>query len=99
MSKTLSVDPRQLRLPGGRRFGADPVKLQRQIAKFGVSIEGLPALLVTRGKNNELSLIDGVTRATRVAKLRPGCLVPVIVVDELSNWDLSHFPTVGERLP
>ncbi len=99
MPDTLSVDPRQLRLPGGRQFGADPAKLQRQIAKFGVSIEGIPALLVTRGMNNELSLIDGVTRATRVAKLRPGCLVPVIVVDEILNWDLSRFPTVGERLP
>ena len=99
MSKLLSVDPRQLRLPGGRRFGADPAKLQRQIARFGTSIDKLPVLLVTRGQNGELLLIDGVTRATRVAKLRPGCLVPVEVVDEFPDWDLSLFPTVGERLP
>ena len=99
MPTHLSVDPRQLRLPGGRQFGADPAKLQRQISRFGTSIDSLPPLLVTRGKNGELLLIDGVTRATRVAKLRPGSLVPVVVIDELLNWDLTRFPTVGERLP
>ena len=99
MPTTLSVDPRQLRLPGGRQFGADSAKLQRQISRFGTSIDSLPPLLVTRGKSGELLLIDGVTRATRVAKLRPGCLVPVFVIDELLEWDMSRFPTVGERLP
>ena len=99
MSKALFVDPRRLRLPGGRRFGADPVKLQRQIAKFGNSIETIPALLVTCGLNGEMLLIDGVTRATRVAKLLPGSLVLVEVVDVFPDWDLSRFPTVGERLP
>ncbi len=99
MATNLFVDPLHLRLPGGRRFGADPTKLQRQISRFGTSIDSLPPLLVTRGKNGELLLIDGVTRATRVAKLRPGVLVPVVVIDELLDWDLSRFPTVGERLP
>ena len=99
MTTNLFVDPRQLRLPGGRLFGADPAKLQRQISRFGMSIDSLPPLLVTRGKNDELLLIDGVTRATRVAKLRPGCLVPVFVIDELLERDMSRFPTVGERLP
>jgi hypothetical protein len=31
----LDVDPRTLRLPTSRRSGADPYKLQRQIAQFG----------------------------------------------------------------
>lgn len=99
MPTTLMVDPCRLRLPGGRQFGADPAKLQRQIARFGTSIDAMPPLLVTRGKYGELLLIDGVTRATRIAKLRPGCFVPVIVVDEIPEWDMSRFPTVGERLP
>ena len=99
MATNLFVDPLQLRLPSGRQFGADPAKLQRQISRFGASIDSLPPLLVTRGKNDELLLIDGVTRATRAAKLRSGSLVPVVVIDEILNWDLSRFPTVGERLP
>jgi len=29
------IDPRELRLPSSRLAGADPAKLQRQIAQFG----------------------------------------------------------------
>jgi hypothetical protein len=36
------VDPRELRLPPSRPQGADPVKLQRQIARFGWSASGMP---------------------------------------------------------
>jgi hypothetical protein len=39
------VDPAGLRLPGARRTGADPYKLQRQIAKYGTSTSGMPHLL------------------------------------------------------
>jgi hypothetical protein len=38
----LDVDPRTLRLPGGRLGGADPYKLQRQIAAFGTGQAGMP---------------------------------------------------------
>ena len=34
------VDPRELRLPSRR--GADPFKLQRQVARFGASTAGMP---------------------------------------------------------
>ena len=95
----LDVDPSSLHLPWGRKDGADPVKLTRQIAKHGKSITGMPPLFVTRGKDGLLRIIDGVTRATRVAKLLPGQTVRVEVVDNHPSWDFSRHPTVGERLP
>jgi len=36
------VDPAELRLPSSRSSGADPAKLQRQIAKHGTSTAGMP---------------------------------------------------------
>ena len=42
---------------------------------------------------------DGVTRATRVAKLLLGRTVRVEVIDDKPGWDLSLFPTVGDKLP
>jgi hypothetical protein len=38
------VDPRELRAPAARRSGADPYKLQRQIARYGDSTDGMPPL-------------------------------------------------------
>ena len=99
MIEQFEADPRKLRLPSGRSFGADPQKLQRQIARFGISTDGMPPILVTRGRSNELLIIDGVMRATRVAKLLPGRQISVEVVDVIPNWDFSSYPTVGERLP
>lgn len=61
----IDVDPRTLRLPGSRRSGADPLKLQRQIAQFGASIQGMPPLEVSRGTDGELVINNGVTRTTR----------------------------------
>lgn len=94
----LDVDPRRLRLPGSRRSGADPVKLQRQIARFGASIQGLPPLEVSRGTDGELVINDGVTRATRVAQLLPGVPVRVEVIDDLPI-PVRSFPSVGDFLP
>ena len=64
----LEVDPATLHLPGGRRDGVDPMTLHRQMARHGLSIEGMPRLEVSRGTDGELVINDGVTRATRVAK-------------------------------
>jgi hypothetical protein len=58
----LDVDPRTLRLPGSRRLGADLVKLQQQIARFGASIQGMPPLEVSRGNDGEYVINNGVTR-------------------------------------
>ena len=95
----LDVDPRTLRLPPSRASGADPFKLQKQIARYGNSTQGMPVLEVTRGANGELMINSGVTRASRIAKLLPGQTVRVDVIDDRPNWDLSKLPTVGDRLP
>jgi hypothetical protein len=94
----LDVDPRTLRLPSSRVAGADPAKLQRQIARHGISTQGMPALEVYRGSDGELMIYDGVTRATRVAKLIPDLSVRVEVIDDLSTA-VGHFPTVEDMLP
>jgi hypothetical protein len=70
----LNVDPCSLYLPVTRPNGADPVKLQRQIAQYGSSTEGIPPILVYRGSDGALIIFDGVTRANRIAKLRLGVL-------------------------
>lgn len=94
----LDVDRRTLHLPPARSGGADPVKLQRQIATYGTSIVGMPTLWVYRGSDGGLMIFDGVTRATRVAKLLPGSLLRVEVVGDLPR-PCRHLPTVGDRLP
>jgi len=59
----------------------------------------MPIIEVTRGKDGEMMINSGVTRATRVAKLLPGTLVEVVVIDERPKWNLTKLPTVGEKLP
>ena len=94
----LDVDPRTLRLPTSRRWGADPLKLQRQIAQFGTTMQGMPPLEVSRGSDGELVINSGVTRATRVAQLLPGALVRVEVIDDLPI-PVGSYPKVGDLVP
>jgi hypothetical protein len=94
----LDVDPRTLRLPGSRRSGADPLKLHRQIARFGASVHGMPPLEVSRGTDGEFVIDNGVTRATRVAKLLPGVTVRVEVIDDLPI-PVGSFPSIGDVIP
>ena len=96
--KFLDVDPRMLRLPMSRRTGADPAKLQRQIALFGSSVVGMPIVEVSRGTDGELVINNGVTRATRVAKLLPGMLIRVEVIDDLPI-PVGTYPSVGDTIP
>jgi len=42
-TQVLDVDPRTLHVPPSRLSGADPFKLQRQIAQFGSSTVSMPA--------------------------------------------------------
>lgn len=93
----LQVDPASLHLPGSRRDGADPVKLQRQLVKHGISIDGMPPPEVKRGSDGELVIYDGVTRATRVAKYLPGTPITVEVTGQLKG-PVGALSTVGERL-
>jgi hypothetical protein len=99
MPEFIEVDPGDLYLPPGRSQRADPGKLARQIAKFGDSLQNMPPLQVVRGRGGLLRINDGVTRATRAAKLRPGQLVNAEVIHELQNLDVTRFPRVKEMLP
>jgi hypothetical protein len=93
----LQVDRATLHLPGGRRDGVDPMKLHRQLARYGMSAVGMPPLEVSRGTDGELVINDGVTRAMRVAKYLPG--TPVIVeVTGMLPVSVGGLPTVRERL-
>jgi hypothetical protein len=74
------VDPRELRLSPSRASGADPWKLHQQIRRFGSSKDGMPPLFVYEDPDGLLEISDGVTRATRIAKLAPGATVPVLVI-------------------
>lgn len=94
----LDVDPRTLHLPTTRPNGADPWKLQQQIARFGTSTTRMPILEVSRGTDGELVINSGVTRATRVAKLLPGTPVRVEVIDDLPVA-VAQLPKVGDLLP
>src|SRR5262249_49405489 len=69
------VAPRELRVPPSRRQGADPAKLARPIALFGPSAGAAPPPWVNEGTDGVLVLYNGVTRATRIAKLAPGTLM------------------------
>ena len=94
----LTVDPGSLRLPTTRPGGADPVKLHRQLTRHGLGTAGMPLILVVRGSDGELMIVDGVTRATRVAKYLPGTFVLVEVTDDVPAA-LGQLPTVRDRLP
>jgi hypothetical protein len=94
----LDVDPRELRLRPSQAGGADPYKLQTQIARFGVSAVGMPPPWVYRGTDGALVLYNGVTRATRIAKLSPGTLIRVEVAGDLPR-PVGHYPKVGDTLP
>jgi hypothetical protein len=94
----LDVDPRTLHLPTSRMAGADPLKLQRQIARFGNSMQGMPTLEVSRGSDGAMMNNDGVTRATRIATLLPAALVRVEVIDDYPAA-VCHLPTIGDLVP
>src|SRR5687767_2017993 len=91
----LDVDPRTLRVPRSRSSGADPFKLQRQIRLFGAAATGMPPPWVIRGTDGELMLMNGVTRATRIARLAPGTPIRVEVIDDLPGG-AGHLPSIGD---
>ena len=99
MSEFIDVDPAELHVPPSRAQGADPGKLARQISKHGNSLDGMPPLQLIRGKDGHLRINDGVTRATRAAKLRPGQLIPAEVIQNLPQLDVTRMPKVKEVLP
>lgn len=97
-SLSVNIDPRTLHLPPSRLSGADPYKLQRQIARFGSSSVGMPPPWAYQGTDGALMIYNGVTRATRIAKLAPGMTIRVEVVGALRG-PVGQLPTIGESLP
>ena len=93
----LQVDPASLHLPGSRRDGADPLKLHRQLVRYGTSIDGMPPPEVKRGSDGELVIYNGVTRATRAAKYLPGTPITVELTGRL-NAPVGQLPRVGDRI-
>ncbi len=91
------VDPAELRLPPSRFSGADPYELQLQIARFGDSAVGMPPPRVYEGSDGVLEIINGATRAARIAKLTPGVLIRVEVIGKLRG-PRAQYPKVGDRL-
>ena len=94
----LDVDPRELRVPSAGHGGADPFKLQRQIARFGASSSGMPPLWVYEAADGVLVITNGVTRATRIAKLAPGNPVRVEVIGKIRRA-CGQLPKIVDLLP
>src|SRR5688572_27557447 len=92
-----NVDPRELRTSPSRPQGADPAKLQRQIAMYGKSADGMPPLWVYEATDGVLVVYNGVTRATRIAKLSPGTLIRVEVAGKLPKA-FAALPKIGDLL-
>jgi hypothetical protein len=91
------VPPGELRLPSSRASGADPWKLYEQIRQFGPSRTGMPPILVYEDPDGVMEIIDGVTRATRIAKLAPEQTVPVVVIGQFRRSRASS-PRVKDHL-
>jgi hypothetical protein len=91
------VHPAELQLPPSRLSGADPYKLQRQIARSGKSTDGMPPVWVYEGSDGVLEIVDGVIRATRLAKLAPGNKIRVEVIGKLRQ-PRGQYPKVGDRI-
>jgi len=98
MARFLDVDPRTLHLPSSMLSGADLGKFARQFSKYGLSTVGMPAIKVEVDPDGRLIIIDGVTRATRVARFLPGQHVSVEVIGA-TRYNAAKLPTVAERLP
>ena len=99
MPEFIDVDPGELYLPPGRKQGADPAKLARQLSLFGITNNQMPPLQVVRGKGGLLRVNDGVTRATRMAKFRPGVLIEAEVIQDLPNLNVAKMPRIKDALP
>lgn len=89
--------PGELRLPPSRSAGADPWKLHQQVRQFGASVAAMPPILVYEDPDGLMEIIDGVTRATRIAKLAPEQAVPVVVIGRYRR-SRANSPRVKDRL-
>ncbi len=61
-------------------------------------MQNMPTIEVSRGSDGHFMINDGVTRATRVAKLLSGTTVNVEVIDQVAA-PFGQLPTIGDSLP
>jgi hypothetical protein len=85
MPQFRTVDPATLLLSTQRQSGADPVRLHTQIRLFGGSLVGMPPIDVEEDSIGQLRIVNGTTRAVRIAKLSPGQFVVVEIVDSIKR--------------
>ena len=94
----MEVEPGNLRLPPSRINGADPDKLDRQLALFGDSTAGMPPIELTACAGGEFVINNGVTRATRIHRYAPpGTRVPAVVTDTRPTAKVTVLPRVKDR--
>lgn len=99
MGQILYLQPGALHLAPGRQDGAAPAKYHRQVQRYQGSSMGMPPLEVTIGKDGELMINNGVTRATRIHYLSPGQTVPAEVIDVRPKASFSRLKRVHEVPP
>jgi hypothetical protein len=58
----------------------------------------MPSPWAYEGTDGELVLFNGVTRATRIAKLAPGTMIREEVIGKLARA-FGQLPTIGDLLP
>ena len=58
----------------------------------------MPLIWAYLGTDNKLMIWNGVTRATRIAKLAPGTTVRVEVIGKI-RYAAGKQPTIGDLLP
>jgi hypothetical protein len=93
------VDPGALRLPPGRQYGPDKARYLNQSRRFGAGMMGFPPIEVTEGRNGELMINNGVTRATRIHTMAAGQTVPIEVIDVRPQADFSRLKRVRDIPP
>jgi hypothetical protein len=76
MSTFRDVDPSDLRLPPARQNGAIPSRYRKQVTAYGANTSGMPIVEVTEGRDGELMINNGVTRAMRISLF--------------VSWDVDH---------
>ena len=92
------VLPGLLRVSSMRPEGADEMKLQDQFNEFGFSTVDMPPIEVTLGMEDEMTINNGMTRATRCCMINPEQSVKVEVIDVRPEWRFSHLLTIAQTL-
>jgi len=102
MTNFRQIDPAELRVPPSRAQGADPEEaLAADLLVRAINGgDARPLGLRGCGRRSGGTLVEynGVTRATRVAKLAPGTPIQVEVIGTLPQA-YESLPRIGDLLP